>query len=128
MFAEGRLSMDDFTKKDMEEALRAMASMIGRTEKAKRRVEYMKKYIVLLRGINVGGKNKISMKELKELLEEYGFLDVVTYINSGNIVFSSHNSDIEFLKRNCEALIFEKFKLELLLMVITAEELIFCSQ
>jgi len=120
--------MDDFTKKDMEEALRAMASMIGRTEKAKRRVEYMKKYIVLLRGINVGGKNKISMKELKELLEEYGFLDVVTYINSGNIVFSSHNSDIEFLKRNCEALIFEKFKLELLLMVITAEELIFCSQ
>ena len=35
MFAEVRLSMDDFTKKDMEEALRAMASMIGRTEKAK---------------------------------------------------------------------------------------------
>jgi len=35
MFAEGRLSMDDFTKKDMEEALRAIASMIGRAEKAK---------------------------------------------------------------------------------------------
>ena len=84
----------------------------------------MIKYIALLRGINVGGKNKVSMKELRELLEKKGFQDVVTYINSGNIIFSSDNTDIEFLKRNCEALIFEKFKLELSLMVISAEELI----
>ncbi len=89
-----------------------------------RQGEYVIKYIALLRGINVGGKNKVSMKELKELLEKNGFQDVVTYINSGNIIFSSDNPDIEFLKRNCEALIFEKFKLELSLMVISAEELI----
>lgn len=84
----------------------------------------MIKYIALLRGINVGGKNNISMKELKELLEENGFRDVVTYINSGNIIFSSDNSDIEFLKRNCEALIFENFKLELSMMIISAGEFI----
>lgn len=84
----------------------------------------MKKYIVLLRGINVGGKNKVSMMELKELFEKKGFQDVVTYINSGNIVFSSENSDIGFLKSNCEALILERFKLDLSVMVISAEEMI----
>lgn len=83
----------------------------------------MKKYIALLRGINVGGKNKVSMKELKELFEENGFRDVVTYINSGNIIFSSDHSDIEFLKRACEDMILKKFSLELSVMVLSAEEL-----
>ncbi|MGE5607266.1 MAG: DUF1697 domain-containing protein [Bacteroidota bacterium] len=84
----------------------------------------MKKYILLLRGINVGGKNKVSMKELKELLEKSGFQDVVTYINSGNIIFATENFDIEFLKRNCETLILDQFKLDLSVMIIAAEELI----
>lgn len=83
----------------------------------------MNKYIILLRGINVGGKNKVSMKELKELLEKSGFQDVITYINSGNIIFSSHNSDIGFLKRSCEALILEKFNLDISVMIIPTEEL-----
>ncbi|HHY81664.1 MAG TPA: DUF1697 domain-containing protein [Clostridiales bacterium] len=90
---------------------------------SERQVEHVTKYIALLRGINVGGKNKVSMKELKKLLEENGFQDVVTYINSGNIIFSSDNSDVEFLKRNFEALIYEKFKLHISLMVISADEL-----
>lgn len=84
----------------------------------------MIKYIALLRGINVGGKNKVSMKELKKIMEENGFHDVVTYINSGNIIFSSENSDIEFLKRGIEALISQSLNLELSLMVISAGELI----
>ena len=82
----------------------------------------MKKYILLLRGINVGGNNIVSMKELKELLEQNGFLNVITYINSGNIIFSSENSDIELLKRRCEVLIMEKFKLGIAVMVISAVE------
>lgn len=82
------------------------------------------KYIVLMRGINVGGKNKISMKELKELLDKSGFEDVATYINSGNVIFSSDNSDIEFLKRNCEALILERFNLNIPVMIISADELV----
>lgn len=47
------------------------------------------KYAVLLRGVNVGGKNRVPNGELKQVLEAQGFEDVVTYINSGNAVFSS---------------------------------------
>lgn len=49
----------------------------------------MKTYIVLLRGVNVGGKNLLKMKELKQLLEDSNFDNVKTYIQSGNIVLSS---------------------------------------
>lgn len=56
------------------------------------------KYASILRGINVSGKNKINMKELKTVLEKAGFMEVETYIQSGNIVFSggpfsSNNTD-----------------------------------
>lgn len=50
----------------------------------------MKSYVILLRGINVGGKNKIPMIELKRYLEEQGFEEVVTYIQSGNVVLRSN--------------------------------------
>ena len=50
------------------------------------------RYILLLRGINVGGKNKVSMSDLKVLLTELGFEDVDSYINSGNLFFSSVES------------------------------------
>ncbi|MFZ2539632.1 MAG: DUF1697 domain-containing protein, partial [Oscillospiraceae bacterium] len=43
----------------------------------------MEKYIALLRGINISGKNKVSMPLLKVAFEDVGFLDVSTYINSG---------------------------------------------
>ncbi|MEF2967830.1 DUF1697 domain-containing protein [Paenibacillus sp. M1] len=46
-------------------------------------------YVALLRGINVGGKNKVDMRLLKQVFEQAGMTDVVTYINSGNIIFSS---------------------------------------
>ena len=44
-------------------------------------------YVALLRGINVGGKNKVDMRKLKATFEESGMGDVGTYINSGNVVF-----------------------------------------
>ncbi len=47
------------------------------------------KYVLLLRGINVGGKNTVSMSALKEQLLSIGFEDVSSYINSGNLFFSS---------------------------------------
>ena len=84
----------------------------------------MNKYIILLRGINVGGRNKVSMKELKVLLEENGFYDVMTYINSGNIIFSSESSDIEIFKSKCETLILEKFVLNIFVMVLSANAMI----
>ena len=49
----------------------------------------MAKYVALLRGINVGGKNMVSMNALRAVFEELGFTGVVTYINSGNVVFST---------------------------------------
>lgn len=49
----------------------------------------MTKYVVLFRGINVGGNNKVAMKPLVAALEEAGFSDVKHYIQSGNIVLSS---------------------------------------
>lgn len=52
----------------------------------------MTKYIVLLRGINVSGKNKLPMKDLRELLNSSGFQNVQTYIQSGNIVLDSDQS------------------------------------
>ena len=49
----------------------------------------MTTYVALLRGINVGGKNLIKMPALKACFEENGFEDVATYIQSGNVLFSS---------------------------------------
>jgi len=44
-------------------------------------------YVALLRGINVGGKNKVEMARLKQVFESIGVGDVRTYINSGNVIF-----------------------------------------
>ena len=49
-------------------------------------------YVLLLRGINVGGKNRVSMSDLKKALSEEGFEDVDSYINSGNMFFCSAES------------------------------------
>ena len=48
------------------------------------------RYILLLRGVNVGGKNKVSISELKNMLLTSGFEDIDSYINSGNLFFTSY--------------------------------------
>ena len=53
----------------------------------------MKTYIALLRGINVGGHNKLLMRDLTKLLEKLGLKNVKTYIQSGNVVFQSDRTD-----------------------------------
>ena len=53
----------------------------------------MNVYVAFLRGINVGGKNMVSMKALKESFERLGFKDVTTYINSGNVLFRAASND-----------------------------------
>lgn len=59
----------------------------------------MAKYVVLLRGINVGGKNKLPMADLRTCLEKLGFRSVSTYIASGNVILESDKtpSDIQEL-------------------------------
>ncbi len=53
----------------------------------------MNTFIALLRGINVGGHNKLPMRELVQLLESLGLENVNTYIQSGNVVFQTHQID-----------------------------------
>ena len=55
----------------------------------------MTRHIVLLRGINLGGRNRIGMAALREALTEAGFEDVRTYIQSGNAVLSSSARQLE---------------------------------
>lgn len=50
------------------------------------------KYVVLLRGVNVGGNHRVPKQEFREVLENLGFGDVVIYINSGNAVFTSNHT------------------------------------
>ena len=62
-------------------------------------------YVVLLRGINVGGKNIIPMAGLKECLVELGFANVSTYIASGNVMLASDRSAAEIQSRIESALV-----------------------
>ncbi|MDD7914690.1 DUF1697 domain-containing protein [Polaribacter ponticola] len=59
----------------------------------------MKTYIILLRGINVSGKNKLPMADLRDLLNELGFQNVKTYIQSGNIILTSEESKTIICKK-----------------------------
>lgn len=83
----------------------------------------MEKYIALLRGINVGGKNKIPMPILKSAFEEIGFSHVITYINSGNIIFSSNIQDKSELIKKCESTIVDKFMLDIPVTIVSAKDL-----
>lgn len=56
------------------------------------------KYLALLRGINVGGKNKLKMAELKDHFEELGFENALTYIQSGNVIFESELPAMQITK------------------------------
>ncbi len=58
----------------------------------------MNRYVAFLRGINVSGHHKVPMAELRQLMEDLGFLNVVTLLNSGNIVFDSNT------EKECESL------------------------
>lgn len=83
----------------------------------------MGRYIALLRGINVGGKNKVPMPELKALFEQRGFTAVATYINSGNVLFDSDAIDTAAVRTTCEVLLRDAFDFEVPVMVIAADAL-----
>lgn len=81
------------------------------------------KYIALLRGINISGKNKIVMSELKKEFTNLGYKEVVTYLNSGNAVFESDIKDKNVIKDNIQIMIKNIFELDILIYVITSQEL-----
>lgn len=83
----------------------------------------MKRYIALLRGINISGKNKIAMSELKKCFAELGFAEIVTYLNSGNVIFSSAIEDKDVLSNKVQLMIRDRFHLEIPVFIILQEEL-----
>lgn len=79
----------------------------------------MNKYISILRGINVSGQKKIKMAELTALYESLGFQNVVTYIQSGNVIFDSTVQNEEELRDMIERAINERFKFDVPIVIRT---------
>ena len=78
------------------------------------------KYVLLLRGINVGGKNKVAMSDLKDMISKLGYENVITYINSGNIIFES-NDKKEIVKEKISHML-ETFPFSINKVILTQEE------
>lgn len=82
----------------------------------------MNRYAALLRGINISGKNKIPMADLKKGFEEIGYTQVKTYLNSGNILFDS-DEDTDEMQKKIETMIRERYALEIPVFIIAQSEL-----
>ncbi|MEL4307606.1 DUF1697 domain-containing protein [Joostella sp. CR20] len=82
----------------------------------------MNKKIAILRGINVGGKRKIIMHDLKSMCEQLGLEDVKTYIQSGNLIFKSDKPNSQ-LENILEKAITEKYGFDVPVIVRTEKEL-----
>ena len=81
------------------------------------------RYVALLRGINVGGGNKVEMKQLKATFEGVGFTNVRTWINSGNVIFDTGEADRAALTARVEASIEARFALQVPVLLRSAEEM-----
>lgn len=84
----------------------------------------MKTYIAFLRGINISGKNKIAMSDLKLEFEKLGYADVKTYLNSGNVLFSTEVEAASKLRYDIEKMICDKMGLEIPVYVIARDEIL----
>lgn len=80
------------------------------------------RYVALLRGINVGGNNKVPMADLRACLEEAGLSNVQTYIQSGNVVFSSDAKDDTKLTKQIEQAIEKTFGFPVVVAVFSQPE------
>lgn len=83
----------------------------------------MMKYIVLLRGINISGKNKISMQELKKTLEDNKYQNVRTCLNSGNVILECNIDNKETIASDIHKIIKINFQLEIPIFVMNVSEL-----
>ncbi|QAA32464.1 DUF1697 domain-containing protein [Clostridium manihotivorum] len=79
-------------------------------------------YIALLRGINVGTKNRIKMSELKEYFENLGYTNVKTYIQSGNVIFRSELDENQ-IKEQLESNFEDRFGFSTKMILRSSEEL-----
>lgn len=79
-------------------------------------------YVALLRGINVGGKNKVDMKRLKEAFMEAGMKSVSTYINSGNVIFIDNQRTKAEIAGILEEVILHYFQLEIKVLIRSIDD------
>lgn len=83
----------------------------------------MTTYISILRGINVGGSKKIKMDLLRQMFVNMGFLQVQSYIQSGNLIFQTNDVDKRLLEENIASGILTNFGYEVPVIVLKAEEM-----
>lgn len=83
----------------------------------------MSSAVAFLRGINVGGRAKVPMAELRSVASDLGLRDVRTYLQSGNVVFDAPTDDIAGTGTRLEAAIEEAFDLEVRVVLRTVDEL-----
>ncbi|MGA8208219.1 MAG: DUF1697 domain-containing protein [Candidatus Dormiibacterota bacterium] len=83
----------------------------------------MRTHVALLRGINVLGRNRVAMGDLRELVSSLGHTDVETYIQSGNVVFSSHEGDTQLLGVVLQKAIAERLKVKPNVVVLSRKDL-----
>jgi uncharacterized protein (DUF1697 family) len=85
----------------------------------------MKRYIALLRGINISGKNKVPMTVLKDGCRELGYSDIKTYLNSGNVIFTAaeENMKEDRIAEMIQAMIERRTGLDIPVFVIGQDEL-----
>jgi uncharacterized protein (DUF1697 family) len=80
-------------------------------------------HVALLRGINVGGRNKVAMADLRDVLTSLGHEDVATYIQSGNVVFTASETDHAKLAAALEAAIGERTGVRCRVLVLSRADL-----
>ena len=83
----------------------------------------MARYVALLRGINVGGRNRVAMADLRQLTEAIGHTEVVTYIQSGNVLFASPDTDCEALADALEQEIARSLAVRPAVVVLSRDDL-----
>jgi uncharacterized protein (DUF1697 family) len=83
----------------------------------------MSKYISLLRGINVTGKNMIKMAEMVKLYESMGFKNIKTYLQSGNVIFDTSSNDAQKMIKKIEKGIETNFGFQVKVIILSPDEL-----
>lgn len=114
---------------DQPDASRGPTLVSGRRREASPTREGRMEYVALLRGINVGGTNKVVMSELREQIAAEGFTNVRTYINSGNLLFEADaevgaeaNTSHEDVAQTVEDLLARRYDFPIRLALLTAQD------
>jgi len=84
----------------------------------------LEQYIAFLRGINVGGNKKVPMSELKDELPKNGYKNIITILNSGNVIFETPAKSNDVLENEITEILFKKFGFNIPIIVRNRTEII----